>query len=125
MSAVRAGVPVPRIIDVIAWVAAARLGRFDIDSDTDDTREAGWLDVTHTLTYVNALRWAWSADPGPVVLRGVLHAAWPCSRSARTSWRAQRTAAPRRPALLQADGPAAMACTRWATSSLSRSQAGE
>jgi hypothetical protein len=67
---------VPRIIDVIASVAAARLGRFDIDSDTDDTKDAGWLDVTHTLTYVNALRWAWSANPGPAVLRGVLHAAW-------------------------------------------------
>jgi len=76
MGAVRGGVPVPKIIDVIASVAAARLGRFDIDSDTDDTKEAGWLDVTHTLTYVNALRWAWSAEPGPVVLRGVLHAAW-------------------------------------------------
>jgi nitrite reductase/ring-hydroxylating ferredoxin subunit len=76
MGAVRAGVPVPRVIDVIASVAAARLGRFDIDSDTDDTKDAGWLDVTHTLTYVNALRWAWSADPCPAVLRGVLHAAW-------------------------------------------------
>ena len=54
---------------------AVGLGRFDIDSDTDDTRDAGWLDVTHTLTYVNALRWAWSVNPGPVVLRGVLHAA--------------------------------------------------
>jgi nitrite reductase/ring-hydroxylating ferredoxin subunit len=76
IGAVRGGVPVPRIIDVIASVAAARLGRFDIDSDTDDTKDAGWLDVTHTLTYVNALRWAWSAEPGPAVLRGVMHAAW-------------------------------------------------
>jgi nitrite reductase/ring-hydroxylating ferredoxin subunit len=76
IGAARGGVPVPRIIDMIASVAAARLGRFDIDSDTDDTKDAGWLDVTHTLTYVNALRWAWSADPGPAILRGVLHAAW-------------------------------------------------
>jgi hypothetical protein len=74
--AVRSGVPVPHIIDAIASVAAARLGRFDIASDTDDSQDAGWLDVTHTLTYTNALRWAWSADPGPQVLRGVLHAAW-------------------------------------------------
>jgi nitrite reductase/ring-hydroxylating ferredoxin subunit len=74
--AVRGGVPVPQIIDAIASVAAARLGRFDIASDTDDSTDAGWLDVTHTLTYTNALRWAWSADPGPQVLRGVLHAAW-------------------------------------------------
>jgi nitrite reductase/ring-hydroxylating ferredoxin subunit len=76
LGAIAAGVAVPRIIDAIAAVAAARLGRFDLDSDTDDTKDAGWLDVTHTLTYVNALRWAWSADPGPAVLRGVLHAAW-------------------------------------------------
>jgi len=76
LSRVQAGVPVPKIIDEIAAVAAARLGRFDIDSDTDDTKDVGWLDVTHTLTYVNALRWAWSADPGPRVLRGVMHAAW-------------------------------------------------
>jgi nitrite reductase/ring-hydroxylating ferredoxin subunit len=74
--AVRGGVPVPRIIDAIASVAAARLGRFDIASDTDDSKDAGWLDVTHTLTYTNALRWAWSVDPGPQVLRGVMHAAW-------------------------------------------------
>ena len=74
--AVRGGVPVPHIIDTVASVAAARLGRFDIASDTDDSKDAGWLDVTHTLTYTNALRWAWSVDPGPQVLRGVMHAAW-------------------------------------------------
>jgi nitrite reductase/ring-hydroxylating ferredoxin subunit len=74
--AVREGVAVPHIIDAIASVAATRLGRFDIASDTDDSKDAGWLDVTHTLTYTNALRWAWSADPGPLVLRGVFHAAW-------------------------------------------------
>ncbi len=74
--AVRGGVAVPHIIDAIASVAAARLGRFDIASDTDDSRDAGWLDVTHTLTYTNALRWAWKVDPGPLVLRGVFHAAW-------------------------------------------------
>ncbi|HEX8007112.1 MAG TPA: hypothetical protein VF482_11860 [Trebonia sp.] len=76
LGALRAGTPVPVIIDVIAAVAAARLGRFDIDLDTDDASDAGWLDVTHTLTYTNALRWAWTADPSPEVLRGVLHAAW-------------------------------------------------
>jgi nitrite reductase/ring-hydroxylating ferredoxin subunit len=74
--AVRGGVPVPHIIDAIASVAATRLGRFDIASDTDDSKDAGWLDVTHTLTYTNALRWAWSVDPNPLVLRGVFHAAW-------------------------------------------------
>jgi hypothetical protein len=76
LGALAAGTAVPAVIDEISAVAAARLGRFDIDSDTDDASDVGWLDVTHTLTYTNALRWAWSADPGPEVLRGVLHAAW-------------------------------------------------
>lgn len=76
LGALKAGVAVPAVIDVIAAVAAARLGRFDVDLDTDDASDAGWLDVTHTLTYTNALRWAWAADPSPEVLRGVLHAAW-------------------------------------------------
>jgi nitrite reductase/ring-hydroxylating ferredoxin subunit len=76
LGALAAGTGVPAVIDEISAVAAARLGRFDIDLDTDDSSDAGWLDVTHTLTYTNALRWAWSADPSPEVLRGVLHAAW-------------------------------------------------
>ena len=76
LGSLKAGVAVPAVIDVIAAVAAARLGRFDVDLDTDDASDAGWLDVTHTLTYTNALRWAWAADPSAEVLRGVLHAAW-------------------------------------------------
>lgn len=76
LGALRGGVGVAEVIDVVAAVAAARLGRFDVDLDADDSRDAGWLDVTHTLTYTSALRWAWAADPSPEVLRGVLHAAW-------------------------------------------------
>jgi nitrite reductase/ring-hydroxylating ferredoxin subunit len=70
------GVPVRDVIDATGRAAAERLARFDIDLDLDDTNEWGWLDVTHTLTYLNALRWAWSADPTPQVLRGLFHAAW-------------------------------------------------
>jgi hypothetical protein len=44
--------------------------------DLDDTNEWGWLDVTHTLTYTDALRWSWSVDPSPEVLRGLFHAVW-------------------------------------------------
>ena len=64
------------VIDATGRAAAERLARFDIELDLDDTNEWGWLDVTHTLTYLNALRWAWSADPSPQVLRGLFHAAW-------------------------------------------------
>jgi len=74
--ALEAGVPVTAVIDATGRAAAERLARFDIELDLDDTNEWGWLDVTHTLTYLNALRWAWSADPSPQVLRGLFHAAW-------------------------------------------------
>ncbi len=75
-AALEAGTPVPRLIDATITAAAGRLARFDIDLDTDDTNEWGWLDVTHTLTYTDALRWAWSVDPSPEVLRGLFHAVW-------------------------------------------------
>ena len=74
--ALDAGVPVKELIDQTSRAASERLARFDIDLDMDDTNEWGWLDVTHTLTYTGALRWAWSVDPSPEVLRGLFHAAW-------------------------------------------------
>jgi nitrite reductase/ring-hydroxylating ferredoxin subunit len=76
VQALQAGAPVTAVIDATGRAAAERLARFDIELDLDDTNEWGWLDVTHTLTYLNALRWAWSADPSPQVLRGLFHAAW-------------------------------------------------
>jgi nitrite reductase/ring-hydroxylating ferredoxin subunit len=71
-----AGVAVARILDVVSRAASERFRRFDIDIDIDDTNEWGWLDVTHNLTYLDALRWAWTVDPSPEVLRGVYHAVW-------------------------------------------------
>jgi nitrite reductase/ring-hydroxylating ferredoxin subunit len=76
LGALAAGAPVPAVIDATGRAAAERLARFDIELDLDDTNDWGWLDVTHTLTYLSALRWAWSADPTPQVLRGLFHAAW-------------------------------------------------
>ncbi|MFQ5967038.1 MAG: hypothetical protein ACE5MI_05440 [Acidimicrobiia bacterium] len=70
------GVPVSEILNATSRAAATRFRRFDIDLDTDDTNEWGWLDVTHTMTYLDALRWAWSVDPSPEVLRDLFHAVW-------------------------------------------------
>jgi nitrite reductase/ring-hydroxylating ferredoxin subunit len=76
VAALEGGAAVPAVIDATGLAAAERLARFDIELDLDDTNDFSWLDVTHTLTYLNALRWAWSADPSPQVLRGLFHAAW-------------------------------------------------
>lgn len=89
-SALEAGVDVGKLIDVVSMAASERFRRFDIDIDTDDTNEWGWLDVTHNLTYVDALRWAWSADPSPEVLRGVFHAVWFVNFTARFDERQPR-----------------------------------
>lgn len=76
VNALEGGADVRHVIDETGRAAAERLARFDIELDLDDTNEWGWLDVTHTLTYLDALRWAWSVDPTPEVLRGLFHAAW-------------------------------------------------
>lgn len=76
IAALEGGAGVVRVLDATSRAAARRFGRFDIDLDIDDTNEWGWLDVTHTLTYIDALRWAWSVDPSPEVLRGLFHAVW-------------------------------------------------
>lgn len=75
-SALEAGVNITKIIDATSLAAAERFRRFDIDLDSDDTNEWGWLDVTHTMTYLDALRWTWAVDPTPEVLRGLFHAVW-------------------------------------------------
>jgi hypothetical protein len=92
--ALRDGVAVERIIDATSRAAAERFGRFDIDIDTDDTNEWGWLDVTHNLTYVDALRWAWAADPSAEVLRGVFHAVWFVNFTRQFDERNRRSAVP-------------------------------
>jgi nitrite reductase/ring-hydroxylating ferredoxin subunit len=76
VTALDKGADVKAVIDATGLAAAERLTRFDVELDLDDTNEWGWLDVTHTLTYLNALRWAWTADPTAPVLRGLFHAAW-------------------------------------------------
>ncbi len=74
--ALGAGAAVKDLLDATSLAAAERFRRFDIDLDTDDTNEWGWLDVTHNMTYLDALRWAWTVDPTPEVLRGLYHAVW-------------------------------------------------
>ena len=74
--ALKDGVPVEAILDATSAASAERFRRFDLDLDLDDSKEWGWLDVTHTLTYLAAFRWAWSVAPTPEVLRGLFHAVW-------------------------------------------------
>jgi hypothetical protein len=75
LGALRSGVPYARIVDELSAAAAERLVRFDARIDADPRREEGWLDVTHVLTFANAVRSAYEMRPSPELLRGLFYAA--------------------------------------------------
>jgi len=59
------GAGVPGILDAVAIAASERMLRHDlVHEQHPDITGYNWLDITHSLTYANAARWAWAADPG-------------------------------------------------------------
>lgn len=44
------------LLDALTVVAAERVRRFDVTLDCDPTLQNGWLDVTHILTFADAVR---------------------------------------------------------------------
>lgn len=63
------GAGVDGLLDAVALGAATRLLRHDPAVDFDSGVDFGWLDITHTLTYADAARWAWRVAPGPATAR--------------------------------------------------------
>ncbi|MEO0814903.1 MAG: hypothetical protein AAFY60_18730, partial [Myxococcota bacterium] len=51
------------IVDTLSVAASHRLLRFDPNLDRDPSYQEGWLDVTHTLTFTEAVRYALRRDP--------------------------------------------------------------
>ncbi len=74
VAALGAGASVRAIVDAASLAAAHRILRFDVAHDADPTLQEGWLDVTHTLTFANALRYAIERYDAPDVMRLVLFA---------------------------------------------------
>lgn len=72
VDALRAGVALEVVVDALSIAAAHRILRFDVAIDRDPTVQEGWLDVTHVLTYTNALRHTLDRFRGPEVVRLVL-----------------------------------------------------
>ena len=73
--ALRRGVPLDRVVDRLALAASERILRFNTSIDADPTVQEGWLDVTHLLTFANALRHAVARYRDPDVLRLVFQSA--------------------------------------------------
>ena len=75
------GVRVDRILDATVLAASERLLRFDPKKDWMTDKDYGWLDVTHNLTYANAVRKACRAMLNPDTLRSVYFATWFVNRT--------------------------------------------
>lgn len=69
LRALRAGQPLARIVDGLSLAASERMLRFDLAIDRQEDVSNDWLDVTHLLTFCDALRVAVSRIGGPDALR--------------------------------------------------------
>ena len=65
MVALEEGAGITGILDAVAIAASERMLRHDLAHEQHpDITGYNWLDITHSLTYANAARWAWAMDPG-------------------------------------------------------------
>ena len=65
LAALHAGAGIRGLLDAVAIAASERMLRHDfVHEQHPDVTGYNWLDITHSLTYANAARWAWTADPG-------------------------------------------------------------
>lgn len=87
LRALREGAGVERLLDAVVLAASERLLRYDPAVDFDPHQDFGWLDITHSMTYADAVRWAWRAEPGPDTLRLALFTVFHVHDSGRFEWR--------------------------------------
>jgi len=68
--ALRAGAGPHGVLDAVVDAVSERMLRYDVAGEFDFDDDFGWLDITHGLTYANAVRWHHDAaldegrDPG-------------------------------------------------------------
>lgn len=62
-AALRAGAGVDRLLDTVTTAVSERLLRYDITGERDFHDDFGWLDITHGMTYANAVRWHAERSP--------------------------------------------------------------
>ena len=51
------GAGVDGVLDVVVRAVSERMLRYDVAGEFDFADDFGWLDITHGLTYANAVRW--------------------------------------------------------------------
>ncbi len=92
VAALREGAGVDGLLDVVVEAVSERMLRYDIDGEFDFADDFGWLDITHGLTYANAVRWHHREaiergdGPTPDLLRLVFFTAFLAHWTGRHEW---------------------------------------
>ena len=76
IEAVLDGAGILGLINALSIASSRRLLRHSLDVEFAEDHDFNWLAITHALTMTNAVRWAWTVDPGPHVARLALFATW-------------------------------------------------
>ena len=80
------------MLDVVVRAVSERMLRYDVAGEFDFADDFGWLDITHGLTYANAVRWHHDEavrrgdGTSPDLLRLVLFTAFLAQWTGRHEW---------------------------------------
>jgi nitrite reductase/ring-hydroxylating ferredoxin subunit len=92
VAALRSGASVDDVLDVVVQAVSERMLRYDTAGEFDFADDFGWLDITHGITYANAVRWhhRHAAERGdgasPDLLRLVMFTAFLAQWTGRHEW---------------------------------------
>ena len=92
VAALRSGASVDDVLDIVVQAVSERMLRYDVAGEFDFADDFGWLDITHGLTYANAVRWhhanavAEGGVPSPDLLRLVLFTTFLAQWTGRHEW---------------------------------------
>ena len=85
--AIAAGASLDAVLDVVSIAVSERMLRYDPRGERDFHDDFGWLDITHGLTYANAVRWHLAGAPvTPDLVRLVLWTAFLANWTGRHEW---------------------------------------
>jgi hypothetical protein len=86
VAALRAGAGIDRVLDVVVAAVSERMLRYEPSGEFDFHDDFGWLDITHGITYANAVRWHNAHLPGPDSVRLALWCVFQANWTGRHEW---------------------------------------
>jgi hypothetical protein len=89
LDALRAGAGVDGLLDVVTLAVSERMLRYDVDGEFELHDDFGWLDITHGMTYANAVRWLAAERNDPEVLRLALWCVFQAHWTGRHEWHSE------------------------------------